>query len=107
MWRAPLGSKGKCMEIIFDGRHDGEEASENLAHIIKLFKERYHIGQFREMHLSVTLVDDKGEDVELMDTQTNQPYRVLEVYQNQNTYAVSQGVKHSGLKLVVDNTPKN
>jgi hypothetical protein len=94
------------MEIIFDGQHDGEAATENLANIISLLKERYHIGVFREMHLSVTLVDAKGEDVELIDSQTNQPYRVLEVYQNQDAYAVSNGIKHSGLKLVVDNTQK-
>jgi len=94
------------MEIIFDGRHDGKEASESLASIIKLFKERYQIGQFREMHLSLTLVDDKGEDVELVDSQTNQPYRVVEVYRNQEAYSVSTGVRHPALKLVVDNTLK-
>ena len=95
------------MEIIFDGRHDGEEASESLASIIKLFKERYQIGQFREMHLSLTLVDERGEDVELIDNQTNEPYRVLEVYRNQNAYTVSRGARRPALKLVVDNTPKN
>ncbi|MCH9757244.1 MAG: hypothetical protein K0U37_08660 [Gammaproteobacteria bacterium] len=95
------------MEIIFDGRHDGEEASESLASIIKLFKERYQIGQFREMHLSITLVDDKGEDVELIDSETNQPYRVFEVYRSQKAYAFSNGVRHPSLKLVVDNTRNN
>ncbi len=95
------------MEIIFDGKHDGQEASESLASIIKLFKERYQIGQFREMHLSLTLVDDKGEDVELVDSQTNQPYRVLEVYRTQQAYAVSNGIRRPSLKLVVDNTLKN
>ena len=95
------------MEIIFDGRHDGEEASESLASIIQLFKERYQIGQFREMHLSLTLVDDKGEDVELVDTQTNQPYRIFEVYRDQAAYSVSNGARKPSLKLVVDNTLKN
>lgn len=95
------------MEIIFDGRHDGDEASESLTHILKLFKERYQIGQFREMHLSLTLVDDKGEDVELIDSQTNQPFRVFEVYRTQKAYAFSKGVRHPSLKLVVDNTAKN
>ncbi|MDX2345366.1 MAG: hypothetical protein QNK11_00630 [Legionella sp.] len=97
------------MEIIFDGRQDGEEATENLASIIQLLKERYHIGQFREIHLSITLVDDKGEDVELVDSKTNQPYRVIEVYRNQDAYTVSRssGVSHPSLKLVVDNTQKN
>ncbi len=94
------------MEIIFDGKHDGEEASESFASIIKLLKERYQIGQFREMHLSLTLVEEKGEDVELVDSQTNQPYRVVEVYRNQEAYRVSKGVRQPGLKLVVDNTLK-
>ncbi len=95
------------MEIIFDGQQNGDEATENLVSIIKLFKERYQIGQFREMHLSVTLVDDKGEDVELIDSQTNQPYRVLEVYRNQSAYTVASHARQQGLKLVVDNTHKN
>jgi|TARA_R110000868_G_scaffold16171_1_gene73132 hypothetical protein len=94
------------MEIIFDGRHDGLEASDSLISVIKLFKERYQIGQFREIHLSLTLVDDAGEDVELIDSKTNQPYRVFEVYRDQKAYHFSQGRKQTSLKLVVDNTDK-
>ncbi len=94
------------MEIIFDGRQDGREASESLIRVINLFKERYKIGQFREMHLSLTLVDDAGQDVELIDSQTNQPYRIVEVYRDQKTYHLSQGRKQTSLKLVVDNTDK-
>jgi len=94
------------MEIIFDGRHDGLEASDSLISVIKLFKERYKIGQFREIHLSLTLVDDAGEDVELFDSKTNQPYRVFEVYRDQKAYHFSQGRKQTSLKLVVDNTDK-
>ncbi|NCT56867.1 MAG: hypothetical protein GW760_04025 [Legionella sp.] len=92
------------MEIIFDGQHDGVEASDSLLSVIKLFKERYHIGQFREMHLSLTLVDDAGEDVELVDSKTNQPYRVFEVYRDQKAYCFSRGRQQTSLKLVVDNT---
>jgi hypothetical protein len=95
------------MEIIFDGKFDDEEALDNLASIIKLFKEQYRIDQFREMHLSLTLLDDKGEDVELIDTETNQSYRVFEVYRSQTAYAVANGVRQPSLKLVVDNTQKN
>jgi hypothetical protein len=94
------------MDIIFDGRQDGDEASESLAGIIQLFKERYDIGQFREMHLSLTLVDDAGEDVELVDSETNEPFRVFEVYRDQHAYAVSRGMRRPSLKLVVDNTQK-
>lgn len=95
------------MEIIFDGKFTDEEASENLLSMIQLFKDRYHIGQFREMHLSLTLVDDKGEDVELVDSETNQSYRVFEVYRSHGAYAVANGVQRPSLKLVVDNTQKN
>ena len=94
------------MEIIFDGRHDGIEASDSLLSVIKLFKERYKIGQFREIHLSLTLVDDAGEDVELIDNKTNEPYRVFEVYRDHKTYNFSRGRKQPSLKLVVDNTGK-
>lgn len=94
------------MEIIFDGRHDGVEASDSLLSVIKLFKERYKIGQFREIHLSLTLVDDAGEDVELVDSKTNKPYRVFEVYRDQQSYNFSRGRKQTSLKLVVDNTEK-
>ncbi len=94
------------MEIIFDGRQDGVEASDSLLSVIKLFKERYQIGQFREIHLSMTLVDDAGEDVELIDSKTNQPYRVFEVYRDQKAYHLSQGRQKTSLKLVVDNTDK-
>lgn len=68
------------MEIIFHGRHDIAEASDSLEGIIKLFHERYQIGSFREMHLSVTLVDDRGEDVELVDSDTDEALRIFEVY---------------------------
>ena len=90
------------MEIIFHGRHDGRDAVESLEGVIRLFHERYHIGQFREMHLSVTLVDDGGEDVELVDSDTAQAYRVFEVYRKGQE--LLHGTGRPGLKLVVDNT---
>lgn len=90
------------MEIIFQGRHDSDEAMESLLSVIKLFKERYHIGQFREMHLSVTLVDDQGEDVELVDSETSQAYRVFEVCRQGKEVTKARG--KPWLKLVIDNT---
>jgi hypothetical protein len=92
------------MEIIFQGRHDTEEATESLLSVIRLFKERYHIGQFREMHLSVTLVDDQGEDVELVDTETDEAYRTFEVCRHTPDRANIVG--RPILKLVIDNTCK-
>ena len=90
------------MEIIFQGKHDSEEAVASLLSVIRLFKERYHISQFREMHLTVTLVDDRGDDVELIDTETEQSYRTFEVYRDGQAFIRRRGLPM--LKLVVDNT---
>ena len=90
------------MDIIFQGRHSSGQAGESLLGVIRLLTEHYHIGTFREMHLSVTLVDAVGEDVELVDTETNQPYRVLEICRDH--LEASRRMGRPGLKLVVDNT---
>lgn len=90
------------MDIILQGRHSGEEAAQSLARVLELFKERYHIAGFREIHLTVTLIDEQGDDVELVDSESNQAYRIFEVYR--------QGYELNGkkgtpvLQLVVDNT---
>ena len=90
------------MEIIFQGRHDSDEAAESLVSVLRLFKERYHIGQFREIHLTVTLVDEQGEDVELIDSETDEAYRIFEVYRQ--GHELTKGSGRPVLKLVVDNT---
>ncbi len=90
------------MEIIFQGKHDGDEAVESLQGVIRLFKERYQISQFREMHLTVTLVDERGDDVELIDSETAQSYRTFEVYREGSELTRRRGLPV--LKLVVDNT---
>ena len=91
------------MEIIFKGKHDSIEAAESLQSIIRMFKERYHIQQFREMHLSLTLVDEQGDDVELVDSETATVYRVFEVHR-EGCYELSRGHALPSLRLVVDNT---
>lgn len=88
------------MEIIFHGRHDSTQATESLAGIIAMLEKRYQIGVFREMHLSITLVDETGEDVELVDTETDEAYRVLEVYQQSKHIPKKKG--RPDLKLVID-----
>ncbi len=90
------------MEIIFQGRHDSEEAAESLLSVLRLFKDRYHIGQFREMHLSVTLVDAEGQDVELIDSKTDEAYRVFEVCRE--GHGLGKAFGKPALKLVIDNT---
>jgi hypothetical protein len=90
------------MEIIFHGRHDSCDAVESLQGIIRMLNERYHIEQFREMHLSVTLVDDRGQDVELIDGETDQAYRIFEVYRQGEDLPRASG--RPPLKLVINNT---
>jgi hypothetical protein len=90
------------MEIIFQGNHGSDEAAESLLNVIKMFSERYKIHHFREMHLTVTLVDESGDDVELVDNETKQTYRTFEVYKEGNELTRRPGLPV--LKLVVDNT---
>jgi hypothetical protein len=90
------------MEIIFHGRHDSQEAIDSLQGVICLFNEQYHIGQFREMHLSVTLVDSKGDDIELVDSETDHACRVFEVYRRGQE--LIRGTGRPALKLVINNT---
>lgn len=92
------------MDIILQGEHDGHETVESLERVLQLFKERYSIDGFREIHLTVTLVDKQGDDVELIDSETNQPYRVFEVYREGYELAGRRGIPM--LQLVVDNTKK-
>ncbi len=88
------------MEIIFHGRHDSDDATESLLGIIRMLNERYHIDGFREMHLSVTLVDDSGVDVELVDSDTQEAYRIFEVFRQGHEVQRYKG--RPALKLVVD-----
>jgi hypothetical protein len=90
------------MDIILQGEHSGEEAAQSLARVLALFKERYQIAGFREIHLIVTLMDDQGDDVELVDSESNQAYRIFEVYRQGHELEGKKGTPI--LKLVVDNT---
>ncbi len=92
------------MKVIFKGSQTSEQMVENLVSIVRLFKERYGIEAFRELNLSMTLLDKQGDDVELVDSRTSEVFRVFEVHHS------SDGLKpvqpSSRLKLVVDNTKK-
>lgn len=90
------------MDIILQGQHNGDEAVESLKRVLKLFKDRYHISQFSEIHLAVTLIDDQGDVVELVDSESNQAYRVFEVHREGYELEGRSGVPF--LQLVVDNT---
>lgn len=91
------------MDILFQGTHNTDEAAESLLGVLRLFKERYNIGQFREIHLTVTLMDDQGEDVELIDSESSEVYRVFEVYRHGHELSTGRKIRPV-LQLVVDNT---
>jgi hypothetical protein len=90
------------MEIILQGEHNGDETTQSLARVLELFKARYHIAKFREIHLSLTLIDEQGDDVELVDSESNQAYRIFEVYREGYELDGKKGAPQ--LRLVVDNT---
>lgn len=91
------------MDIILQGKHTNEEAAESLLSVLRLFKEHYKITQFREIRLSVTLLDNQGDDVELVDSETNQVYRTFEVYRKGSEFTSGRNARPV-LQLVVDNT---
>ena len=92
------------MDIILQGQHNGDETVQSLERVLKLFKERYQVDGFREIHLLVTLVDEQGDEVELVDSESNQSYRVFEVYRKGYELTGRRGIPM--LQLVVDNTNK-
>lgn len=93
------------MEIIFHGQQDWRKTQESLLGVIQMLHDQYQIAQLREIHLSLTLMDEEGFDVELRDTETEEAYRIMEVFRNENEY---HHVRQTNpLTLVVDNTKEN
>lgn len=91
------------MQIMFHGNQSAEEAAESLLSILKLFKERYGIGHYREMHLNLTLLDTEGHDVELVDASTSEVLGLFEVYKS-GEIQQAHNDERPMLRLVVDNT---
>jgi molecular chaperone GrpE (heat shock protein) len=92
------------MDIILQGQHNADETVKSLERVLQLFKERYQVEGFREIHLTVTLLDAQGDEVELIDSESNQAYRVFEVYRQGYELTGRKGIPM--LELVVDNTNK-
>ena len=102
------------MRILFHGSQSTEKASEGILSILKLFKERYGIKHFREIHLEMTLQDKSGEDVELIDAKTSEILNIFEVFQNKQNYqdlepgpTQTNRRRPPSLKLVIDNTQQS
>ena len=91
------------MDIILHGSLNNEETAQSLASVLRLLHDRYHIDSFREIHLEVTLVDEQGNDVELINNETNEVYRIFEVRQKNQELSTKRPVSPA-IHLVVDNT---
>ena len=91
------------MEIILYGEHSSEDITDNITDVLKWFKSRYNISRFSEIQLKLSLLDDQGNEVELMDNQTSKVYRVIEIYQQEKALATTRRFKPF-LQVVVDNT---
>jgi hypothetical protein len=92
------------MDIIFQDLHTTKEAQDSLVGVLKTFKDKYQIAHVREMHLTITLVDSQGDDVELVDSETGELYRIFEVVRKNQALVAKRTTP--ALQLVVDNTRK-
>ena len=95
------------MDIIFQGTHSAVETSTTLSQVIQLLNTKYNITDFREIHLSVTLVNNQGEDVELIDNNTNKVYRYFEIRESNPDLKIKKSNNPGKIKLIIDNTIDN
>lgn len=95
----PLGEI--AMDIMLKGVHSEKEIVESLAHVFELFKQRYGIETYRELYLTLTLVDAQGDDVELVDTSTDEVFNRFDIIDSKSSNEPQY--KKPNLKLVVDN----
>lgn len=102
------------MQINFYGQHNCQELADSLLGILMLFKQRYGISNFRDLALSIVLLDQNGNDVELVDGVTAEVLNLFEIYNSSEMVPplsskkskISSKVKSNHLRLVVDNTKK-
>jgi len=92
------------MQVIFQGEQNTIETAESVNNIMKLFQERYGIHNFRELKLSMVLMDEQGDDIELVDSRTSEVFRIFEVYKSGQTIKPVSSLGFPKLSLVVDNT---
>ena len=70
------------MKIKFRGTHNAEEIVESLTAILQLFEEQYGVHDFSEIKMDMVLVNEQGEEVELIDSNTSEVFDILEVHKN-------------------------
>jgi hypothetical protein len=89
------------MEIIFHGKYESSDVAQSVVSVIEFLHKKYKIAEFKEMHLSLTMVDNAGFDVELIDSTTDEVYRKFDVYRQMHELKTTEG--KPALRLVVDN----
>jgi len=100
------------MDVIFKGKHTVGEAAESILSILKMFKDKYGIVNFRNIKLQASLLDHEGKIIDLVDAETSETLTVFEVYKAEELPLEEKKHKHKHkhkhLRLVVDNTkPKD
>ncbi len=90
------------MNIIFRGKQSTGELADSVLSVLKLLRDRYGIGNFKDMDLQLTLLDRNQKEIDLIDATTCEPIKVFEVYKTSREREIGQ--EDSYLSLVVDNT---
>jgi hypothetical protein len=72
------------MKIKFQGEHTSQEVVESLSAILQMLAEQYHIKDFSDIKLNMTLIRS-GEAVELMDPDTGEIFDILEVHKDMDS----------------------
>ncbi len=86
------------MEILFHGQHTHKDLAAAIEDVLYLLHDRWNVQSFNDLHLSLILTDDAGFEVELMDSNTHQDLRVLNVYPKTHSYV--QKRKLPNLRLI-------
>lgn len=73
------------MDIRFHGQLTQEHTLSGLQEVFQLLVERYQVQRFKEVHVSLILVDAQGFEVDLVDSDTHQTLRVLDVDRREKT----------------------
>jgi len=98
------------LDIKFHGMHSTKEAKEAVSKMMDVLKDRYGISDFEDMLLNVTLYNEKGEEVELVNADSDEVLKLFEVHKNTPSHSPThfgkpnKRVAKEHLRLVVDNT---
>ncbi len=94
------------MKVLFKGKHTTSEAMDTVSNILKLFHESYGVSNIANMRLDLTLRDETGQEIELVDADTSEVLSTFEVFKHTpKGMMVHELPKQFGhLWLVVDNT---